>query len=163
MKGGFITMPAAPSLESLTKQAKNAGKGVAQEGLTRVVSSDAAKSALSRTEGLAKSVGLGDQFDQLKETVGSKFESLTGLSLSGPTGCPPDRIDIPTVSNVLVSTADTPYEPTNTKDAYLSYVIVDSRNPPPNETANKSKLWYISIANAAFLIGLGVLYGEVTK
>jgi hypothetical protein len=126
-------------------------------------SSDAAKSALSRTEGLAKSVGLGDQFDQLKETVGSKFESLTGLSLSGPTGCPPDRIDIPTVSNVLVSTADTPYKAANLKDSYLSYVIVDSRNPPKTETDNKTTLWYISIANALFLISLGVIYGEVTK
>jgi hypothetical protein len=152
-----------PSLNSLKQQAIDRGKQEAQGVVTKVASSDAAKSALDTTGKLATSVGLGDQFEQLKETVASNFESVTGLSLSGPTGCPPDRIDIPTVSNVLVSTADTPYEPVNSKDAYLSYVIVDPRNPPPNETANKTKLWYISIANAVFLIGLGILYGQINK
>lgn len=160
-KGGF----GLPSLSSLKDQVVDTAKSKAQSAVTDIASSDSAKAALSKVEGVAGSVGLGDQFATLKDKAIGAFESATGLKLSEPesTECPPDRIDLPEVSSVLVSTADTPYKAILRNDIYFSYVVVDARNPDPTEVANKSKLWYISIANVAFLVGLGVLYGEVNK
>lgn len=159
---GGLTLPTPPlDVGGIQKGLTDAAKAEAQKQATGLMSSDAVKSGLSQTEGLAKSVGLGDQFAAAKDAALNKIESLTGLSLSGASGvCPSDRIDIPTISNVLIATVENPYTPSSLKDFYLSYVTVDSVNPPPTETANKNKLWYISIANTVFLVGLGILYGQ---
>ena len=170
MKGGAFglpslpSLPSVPSVSSLTDAAKAAAKDKAQGVATSTLSSDAAKALIDKGQKAANTVGLGDKFSQLKDAAISKLEALTGLdlSLSGPTGCPPDRIDVPTVSDILVATAETPYKATTFMDKYFSYVVVDSRNPPPAETANKTTLWYISIANAALLITFGTLYGTLS-
>ncbi len=161
MKGGLFGLPT--SLDAAKQQATDAAKSKAQGAATGLMSSDAMTSGLSKAEGLAGSVGLGEQFAAAKDKAIGALESATGLKFSGPTGCPQDRIDVPQKMDVLVATADTPYESTTMLDGLFSYVIVDSRNPPETQTNQKSRLWYISIANTVFLIGLGVLYGHVTK
>ena len=112
---------------------------------------------------MAEKVGLKDQFDAVTDAAASKLKNLTGIDLFAPKPCAPSQIDVPPVSNVLVATAEMPYEATTTMDSFFSYVVVDSRNPPDTETTQKSRLWYISIANAVFLIGLGLMYGQINK
>lgn len=168
MKGGglfnSVSSLATGFAKDKLQEAKNSAKDKVQGAVTDAVSSDAAKSILSKAQGAANSVGLGSQFTALKDKVAGEIEKRTGLSLSspGPTGCPIDRIDVPTVSDVLIATADNPYTPITFMDKYFSYVVVDSRNPPPTETTNKTTLWYISIANAALLITFGTLYGTLS-
>jgi hypothetical protein len=106
---------------------------------------------------LAGTVGLGEQF----KTAVTGIENLTGLSLSSPTECTPDRIDTPTVSPVLVSTAENPCKPNGFVNSLIGYVVVDSRNPSEYDTKNKNTLWYTSIGISAILIGVGVLYGQI--
>lgn len=162
-QGGIFGIELPGSLDAAKQMAVDKTKAVAQDKVSGIMDSDAVKSGLAKTEGLADSVGLGDQYRKTKDAAIGAIESATGLKLSGPVGCPEDRKDVPEVSDVLLATADTPYEAKTTMDGLFSYVVVDSRNPPEAETSQKTKLWYISIANAAFLIGLGVLYGEVNK
>lgn len=166
--GGFSLpvipgLPPAPSMGSVLDAAKAAAKDKAQKVATDVVSSNTAKSLIDKGQKAANSVGLGDKFSSMKDAAIGKLESLTGLDLSVPKGgCPPDRIDMPTPSDVLVSSADTPYPPTSFMDTYFSYVVVDSRNPPEAEKTNKTMLWYISIANTFLLITVGTLYGTLS-
>jgi hypothetical protein len=164
MKGGVfgISLPSPPPLGSALDAAKAAAKDKVQRAATDALSSDAAKAALSKAQGAANSVGLGDKFAAAKDATIGKLEALTGLDLSGPKGCPPDRIDVPTVNDILIATADTPHSPTSSMDKYFSYVVVDHTNPPPTETANKTTLWYVSIANAVLLITFGTLYGTLS-
>jgi hypothetical protein len=153
MKVGGFSLPGLPAVPSIGS-ALDAAKGKAQQVATDVA---------DKGQKAANSVGLGDKFRSMKDAAIAKLESLTGLDLSVPTGgCPPDRIDVPTVSDILVSSADTPYPPTTFMDTYFSYVVVDSRNPPEAETTNKSILWYISIANTFLLITVGTLYGTLS-
>ena len=107
----------------------------------------------------AGAVGLGAQFNSAVRGI----ENVTGLSLSSPTECPPDRIDTPTVSPVLVSTAENPCKPNGLINSLIGYVVVDSRNPSEYDTKNKNTLWYTSIGTSAVLIGLGILYGQIDK
>lgn len=158
-QGGLFGITVPTSLDAAKEQAK----GQVQGRVTNVMQSDSVKSGLSRAEGVAGSVGLGDQFAKAKDATIGALERATGLSFSEPVGCTPDRIDVPEESNVLLATADTPYEAKKTMDRLFSYVLVDPKNPPKSETDGKSKLWYISIANSLFLIGFGILYGEVNK
>lgn len=163
MKGGALSIPGfgLPSLDAAKQQAIDAAKAKAQGAATNVISSDAVQSGLSKAEGVAGSAGLGDQFAAAKDATIGAIEQATGLQLSGATSCPPDRIDVPTVSDVLVETAENLYEPVTTTDRYFSYIIVDSRNPSPSATKNKANLWYISIVNAVFLAGLGAVYSQL--
>lgn len=150
MEGGF----GLPSLGSLGAAAGNKAAALVQ--------SDAAQAALNKAQEAANKVGLGDEFSKLKDSALSKLESLTGVSFSPPT-CSPDRIDTPTVSSVLVSTAENPCEPNGFINSLFSYVVVDSRNPSDYDKKNKNTLWYTSIATSAVLIGLGVLYSQIDK
>jgi hypothetical protein len=168
MKGGALSIPGlgvpglgVPSLNAAKQQAADAAKAKAQGAATSVMSSDAVQSSLSKAEGVAGSVGLGDQFAAAKDATIGAVERATGLQLSGSTTCKPERIDVPTVSDVLLATADNPYDATTRFDSYFSYVIVDSRNPPPSATTSKTTLWYISIVNAIFLAGLGAAYSQL--
>jgi hypothetical protein len=169
MQGGLFGLPTSlptsipTSFDAAKQQALDAAKAKAQDSATSVMSSDAVKSGLAKAEGVAGSVGLGDQFAKAKDATIGAIEKATGLKLSASTVCPQDRIDVPVLSDVLVATAETPYQTTRLMDSLFSYVVVDSRNPPEAETAQKSKLWYISIANAAFLVVLGMAYGQVSK
>lgn len=161
-QGGIFGLPT--SLDAAKQMATDKAKAVAQDKATGLMESDKLKSGLSKAEGLAGSVGLGEQFAKAKDATIGAIEKATGLKLSTePTTCPQDRIDVPTLSDVLVATADTPHEAKTTMDGLFGYVIVDPRNPPEEQTTQKTRLWYISIANAAFLIGLGVLYGQIDK
>jgi len=168
-RGGAFGLPISlpttspTSLDAAKQQALDAAKQQAQGAASSVMGSDAVKAGLDKAQGAANSVGLGDQFAAAKDAAINKIESVTGLTLSGPTGCPPERIDVPSVSDVLVATADTPYEATTTMDSFFSYVVVDSRNPPDTAATQKSRLWYISIANTIFLISLGIMYGQINK
>jgi len=163
MKGGAFGLPSIPtSLDAAKQQAADAAKAKAQNAATSVASSDAVQAGLSRVEGAAGSVGLGDQFASAKQAALDKLESVTGLQFSSPP-CAKDQIDVPSVSNVLVSTLENPYEPVTAVDKFFSYVIVDSRNPAAAYTDNKAILWYISIMTSVSLITLGTLYGTVSK
>jgi hypothetical protein len=155
MEGGF----GISSIGSLG----DAAKSVAGNKVAGLVQSDAAQGLLNKAEGAAGAVGLGAQFSQLKDSALKGLENLTGVSLSSPTECPPDRIDTPTVSRVLVSTAENPCKPNGFVNSLIGYVVVDSRNPSDYDKKNKNTLWYTSIGISALLIGLGVLYGQIDK
>jgi hypothetical protein len=154
MEGGF----GLSSISSLGAAAKSA----AGDKVAGLVQSDAAQGLINKAQGAADKVGLGDQFSKLKDSALSKLESLTGVSLSPP-ACSPDRIDTPTVSRVLISSAENPCNPNGFINSLIGYFVVDSKNPSDNDKKNKNALWYTSIAISGVLIGVGVLYGQIDK
>ena len=140
-------LSAPASLAAAAKaQAQGAAQGVAQQ----VASSDAAKAVRAG----ADSVGLGDELNALEAEVGD------AIGLPAPS-CPEDQIDRPTISNIPVSSADNPNDAQTTMDSFFSYVIVDSKNPSENEKKQKTNGWYISLASAAFFVGLSITYSQL--
>jgi hypothetical protein len=154
MEGGF----GIPNPSSFV----DAAKSTVGNKLAETVQSDAAKELINKAQEAADKVGLGDEFSKLKDSALSKLESLTGVSLSPP-ACSPDRIDTPTVSRVLVSSAENPCKPNGFINSLIGYFVVDSKNPSDNDKKNKNALWYTSIAISGVLIGVGVLYGQIDK
>lgn len=131
---------------SLAAAAKAQAQGAAQGAAQQVASSDAAKAVRAGAE----SVGLGDELSALEERSG----------ITAPS-CPKDQIDYPTISNIPVSSADNPIDAQTTMDSFFSYVIIDSKNPTETEQKQKTNAWYISLASAAFFIGLSITYSQL--
>lgn len=159
MEGGFagISIPSGliPSPSSLI----STGTKALQDQASAIAQSDTVQQGIQQGRQVATKLGVQDAYNQGVQRI----ETATGVSFSPPADCPPDRIDTPMVSDVLISTAENPCKANGIMNSLIGYVVVDSKNPSDYDKKNKNKLWYISISTSALLIGLGILYGQIDK